>query len=543
MDLPLFDPIPRAEPAFADTAAATGRPPAHRGAASGSPFDALLNARLRDAGVPDDDTLNAAESEVENEADVADPLAKPHANAGADEREAIAATEVEDIDDEDEWIATAQLVSVVVVPVATSIVLPANLAAAQFEVPLVVMPVDEALNAGPIAAIDLTDAQTLPFQPIAETTQAFPAVAAANPPAVRPSEDEQDLSAGAALLAMMASVEGEEPAPQLAPPAQTIIPAQTVENKPAELAQAAATAVPIFMPSPAPAATAKKDSAAPAATASVAPTTSAAVPLLVGLISESDQIAPEIKVTVERALATPKPAAFTPELPAATNAPIESAPTPVVAASQDRTAPDGADASIVATASEEADFDTATLVPVDDEDIEAAPASQQNPLPLPSAPTAPAAVQHAAATAPNRPIVHPVVEQVVIHIAKAAADAVEQIKIELRPAELGRVDVRMEIGPNGHVQAVFAADRPQTLELLQRDARQLERALQDAGLNVGSGSLSFDLRGNGREHAGGNGTHSPNASPAADMPQELAGVASQAYAGLGSASGRIDIRV
>ena len=126
---------------------------------------------------------------------------------------------------------------------------------------------------------------------------------------------------------------------------------------------------------------------------------------------------------------------------------------------------------------------------------------------------------------------------------RSAADAIDRIKIELHPAELGRVDVRMEIGPSGHVQAVFAADRPQTMELLQRDARQLERALQDAGLNVGSGSLSFDLRGQGREFAGRETPSSFAAPNETEVPLDLVAAASQAYGGLGSGAGRLDIRV
>jgi hypothetical protein len=51
-------------------------------------------------------------------------------------------------------------------------------------------------------------------------------------------------------------------------------------------------------------------------------------------------------------------------------------------------------------------------------------------------------------------------------------------------------------------------DRPATLDLLQRDAKALERALQDAGLQTGSGSLSFNLRDSSGQNGGAaqNGT-------------------------------------
>ncbi|MDH3916926.1 MAG: hypothetical protein OEU25_01995, partial [Rhodospirillales bacterium] len=53
------------------------------------------------------------------------------------------------------------------------------------------------------------------------------------------------------------------------------------------------------------------------------------------------------------------------------------------------------------------------------------------------------------------------------------------------------------------------------LDLLQRDSRALDRALQEAGIRTNSGSLSFDLRGHaeggerfaepGRDHLGRSG--------------------------------------
>ncbi|HEY7764404.1 MAG TPA: hypothetical protein VIB38_05395, partial [Aestuariivirgaceae bacterium] len=48
-----------------------------------------------------------------------------------------------------------------------------------------------------------------------------------------------------------------------------------------------------------------------------------------------------------------------------------------------------------------------------------------------------------------------------------------------------------------HAQAALAVDKPQTLELLQRDASTLERTLKEAGVDLG-GNLSFSLKGEGR---------------------------------------------
>ncbi|WP_353857644.1 flagellar hook-length control protein FliK [Azospirillum formosense] len=88
-------------------------------------------------------------------------------------------------------------------------------------------------------------------------------------------------------------------------------------------------------------------------------------------------------------------------------------------------------------------------------------------------------------------------EQVAVHISRNVSDGNDQFTINLRPAELGRIDIKLEIGQDGRVTASVAVEKAQTLELLQRDSRNLERALQDAGLKADSNSLNFSLRGEG----------------------------------------------
>ena len=96
---------------------------------------------------------------------------------------------------------------------------------------------------------------------------------------------------------------------------------------------------------------------------------------------------------------------------------------------------------------------------------------------------------------PARPAAAPPpAAQLAVHVARAVEDGVRRLEVRLNPAELGRVEVKLDVGHDGRVLAVVAADRQDTLELLQRDARGLERALQDAGIRADSGSLSFTLR-------------------------------------------------
>lgn len=65
--------------------------------------------------------------------------------------------------------------------------------------------------------------------------------------------------------------------------------------------------------------------------------------------------------------------------------------------------------------------------------------------------------------------------------------------IRLDPPELGRVEVRLELGPDNKVSALLSAERADTLSELQRHARDLEKALADAGLELGEDGLSFSL--------------------------------------------------
>jgi flagellar hook-length control protein FliK len=87
-----------------------------------------------------------------------------------------------------------------------------------------------------------------------------------------------------------------------------------------------------------------------------------------------------------------------------------------------------------------------------------------------------------------------ITNQVAVQIQKAFGDGGDRISIQLKPAELGRVEVHLNVGKDGHVAAVITADRSDTLDLLQRDARILQNALQDAGLQADGNSLSFELK-------------------------------------------------
>ncbi len=122
------------------------------------------------------------------------------------------------------------------------------------------------------------------------------------------------------------------------------------------------------------------------------------------------------------------------------------------------------------------------------------------------------------AAKPAAGLVPPAVDQVAAQINRALSGGKDRITLQLNPSELGRVDIKLDLGTDGSVKAVVSVDRPDTLDLLQRDLRGLEKALQDAGLKPDSGSLSFSLKGEGQNSQGQDTSH--NTSGQADCSAE-----------------------
>lgn len=87
----------------------------------------------------------------------------------------------------------------------------------------------------------------------------------------------------------------------------------------------------------------------------------------------------------------------------------------------------------------------------------------------------------------------PAHEQVAVNIRRAVRDGADRLSIQLSPAELGRIHVKLEMDEEKRATASITVEKPSTLELLQRDVKALERALQDAGLKMDGNDLSFSL--------------------------------------------------
>jgi flagellar hook-length control protein FliK len=86
-------------------------------------------------------------------------------------------------------------------------------------------------------------------------------------------------------------------------------------------------------------------------------------------------------------------------------------------------------------------------------------------------------------------------DQVLVQIKSAASTGASTIRIQLDPADLGKVTVQMNTGTDGKTGITITADNRQTLSMLQNEARSLESALRDIGLKTDTGGLNFNLSG------------------------------------------------
>ncbi len=110
----------------------------------------------------------------------------------------------------------------------------------------------------------------------------------------------------------------------------------------------------------------------------------------------------------------------------------------------------------------------------------------------------------AKADAPNAALAREAIDQVVVKVRAAAENGVRQVSVKLNPPELGRIDVQIDMNADGKTSLSIMADNRETLSMMQKGARELERSLMDVGIKTDMGSLNFNLRGDGNQQFAGN---------------------------------------
>lgn len=160
------------------------------------------------------------------------------------------------------------------------------------------------------------------------------------------------------------------------------------------------------------------------------------------------------------------------------------------------------------------------------------PAHSAAPAAQPAAPAAPAA--QPAPQAAAIPL-----SGVAVEIAGKALAGKNRFEIRLDPPELGRIEVRLDVDRDGRITSHVVADRRDTLDLLQRDASGLQRALQDAGLKTSDNGLQFSLR----DQSSGQQQPQNSSTPAPLAVEDDSPIDAMPSGSLVRLSGGLDIRV
>jgi flagellar hook-length control protein FliK len=147
-----------------------------------------------------------------------------------------------------------------------------------------------------------------------------------------------------------------------------------------------------------------------------------------------------------------------------------------------------------------------------------------------------ARVVQAAYQGPPSPINLP---HMAFEIARQVHAGSSKFQIRLDPADMGRVDVTLDIDKNGTVNARLVVEKMETLDLMQRDQRALEKALQQAGLDSSKTNLEFSLKQNpSGQHNNGKGDNLPFGSGSASGADDgIDAIQASVYRGSASPSG------
>jgi flagellar hook-length control protein FliK len=93
------------------------------------------------------------------------------------------------------------------------------------------------------------------------------------------------------------------------------------------------------------------------------------------------------------------------------------------------------------------------------------------------------------------------------------ADGNQQVTVRLNPIELGMVQIRLDRAPSGTTHVQIVADRPETLQALQRDQPALHRTLDEAGIPGAGRTIAFHNAHSEPSASGSNGSPQGSSPP------------------------------
>ena len=132
-----------------------------------------------------------------------------------------------------------------------------------------------------------------------------------------------------------------------------------------------------------------------------------------------------------------------------------------------------------------------------------------------------------------------------LQIAVTAQSGKSRFELRLDPAELGRIDVRIDVDRHGQVTSHLTVEKPETLAMLRQDAPQLQQALNDAGLKTDSSGLQFSLRdqSSSGQNTGDDTGRNAQRLIISEDDSIAASVAGRTYGRMSGSGSGVDIRV
>ncbi len=92
----------------------------------------------------------------------------------------------------------------------------------------------------------------------------------------------------------------------------------------------------------------------------------------------------------------------------------------------------------------------------------------------------------------------PAVRQLAVAIDRAASGELRHLTVQLNPKALGTIEIALEFDADRRLAVVILAERPETLELLRGEARDLQRLLAQQGIDLADAGLELGLMGGER---------------------------------------------
>ena len=145
--------------------------------------------------------------------------------------------------------------------------------------------------------------------------------------------------------------------------------------------------------------------------------------------------------------------------------------------------------------------------------------------------------------APAKMVPLPSMKSMALEIVHKAQAGQNRFEIRLDPSELGRVDVKLDFQSDNAVRAHLTVERPETLEMLQRDQKILEKMMQDAGLDLDQEQLTFELKDQEGDHqADENGENAEEATVEEESNSAIDAAIMAQYQNIKGLNG-IDVRI